>query len=204
MRRETLWGSIYSDMSKRRRASSLPNRVRARERHSWVLPTPVGPSRRKQPTGRRGSFSPSRPRRMALATVWAAWSWPSRSRHRAVSSPARAFRSASSGSHTGTPVHWDSTARMCASPTDRGACCFCQRRRPASSSRRKSPSASRSMAASSKSCLRMAWASCRPAWTARSSSCRSSGGRARADSRAWAAASSTRSMALSGRNRWGR
>ena len=42
MRRETLWDSIYSDMSKRRRASSLPNRVRARERHSWVLPTPVG------------------------------------------------------------------------------------------------------------------------------------------------------------------
>ena len=33
---------------------------------SSVLPTPVGPRNRKEPTGRLGSLSPTLPRRMAL------------------------------------------------------------------------------------------------------------------------------------------
>lgn len=201
MRRETAWASIYSDMSKRSRASWLPNRAAARARHSWVLPTPLGPSRRKQPTGLRGSRSPSRLRRMARTTASTARSWPSRRRRSSWSRPARAFRSASSGSVTGTPVHWVSTARMWLSSTRLGPWRACHCLRPSSSWRRKSPSASRSMAAFSKSCSRMASPICRPAWAARSSRAFSSGGRLPPDSLAREAASSTRSMALSGRKR---
>ena len=51
---------------------------------------------------------------------------------------------------------------------------------------------------------RMASRSWRPVWTARSSRAWSSGGRERPASRARLAASSTRSMALSGRKSWGR
>ena len=39
---------------------------------SSVLPTPVGPAKMKQPVGRRGSLSPLRLRRTALATAWTA------------------------------------------------------------------------------------------------------------------------------------
>ena len=93
MRRETLWASIYSDISKRMRASELPNRVWARLRHSWVLPTPLGPSSKKHPTGLLGSFNPSLPRRTARATVFTACSWPSTVRSRDCSSSSSAFRS---------------------------------------------------------------------------------------------------------------
>ena len=68
--------SIYSDMSKRMRASSLPKRAAASALQSSVLPTPVGPRKRKEPMGRPGSFSPARPRRMARATARTAASCP--------------------------------------------------------------------------------------------------------------------------------
>ena len=76
MRRETVWRSIYSDMSMRMMALSSPNMASARDLHSSVLPTPVGPRNRKEPVGRLGSFSPTRPRRMARATAFTASSWP--------------------------------------------------------------------------------------------------------------------------------
>ena len=49
MSRETAWASWYSDISKRSRASSRPNRARARVRHSWVLPTPLGAQQEETP-----------------------------------------------------------------------------------------------------------------------------------------------------------
>ena len=54
-RRETLNFSMYSDMSMVMRASSLPKRNSANVLASRVLPTPVGPRNRNEPTGRWGS-----------------------------------------------------------------------------------------------------------------------------------------------------
>ena len=66
---------MYSDMSKRMSAFSLPNRNCASARASSVLPTPVGPRNMKLPTGRFGFFSPARERRMARDTAEIAFSW---------------------------------------------------------------------------------------------------------------------------------
>ena len=60
---------MYSDMSKRSRLRSLPNRNSARPRATSVLPTPVGPRNRNEPTGRFGFLSPARVRRIARATA---------------------------------------------------------------------------------------------------------------------------------------
>ena len=48
----------------------------ASARASSVLPTPVGPRKRKLPIGRSGSLSPARERRRALETAATASSWP--------------------------------------------------------------------------------------------------------------------------------
>ena len=64
---ETECFSIYSDMSKRINARSLPKRNCASERATSVLPTPVGPKKRNEPTGRSGFFRPARERRMVRA-----------------------------------------------------------------------------------------------------------------------------------------
>ena len=53
---------MYSDMSIRTIACSSSNRNSARARASSVLPTPVGPRKRNDPTGRCGSPSPERAR----------------------------------------------------------------------------------------------------------------------------------------------
>ena len=58
--------SMYSDISNLIMASSEPNMASARALDSSVLPTPVGPRKRKEPMGRFGSFKPTRPRRMAF------------------------------------------------------------------------------------------------------------------------------------------
>src|SRR4030095_11760555 len=51
---ETECFSMYSDMSKRTRLRSLPNRKAARLRATSVLPTPVGPRKMNDTTGRGG------------------------------------------------------------------------------------------------------------------------------------------------------
>src|SRR3972149_2454288 len=67
---------MNSDMSSFIIASSLPNMNSARTRARNVLPTPVGPRNMNTPIGRRGSFSPARARRTALAMLWIAPSRP--------------------------------------------------------------------------------------------------------------------------------
>ena len=66
---------MNSDMSKRISARSLPNRNAASDRATSVLPTPVGPRKRNEPTGRPGAFKPARERRMARASAEIALSW---------------------------------------------------------------------------------------------------------------------------------
>ena len=68
--------SPYSLMSMRTIASWLSNMNSASARASSVLPTPVGPTKRNEPIGRSGSWSPARERRIALATALTASSWP--------------------------------------------------------------------------------------------------------------------------------
>ena len=82
MRRETVCRSMYSDMSKR--TSSTPSRI-ASWRVTSVLPTPVGPARRKQPTGRSGSRSPERAVFTAATSVAIARSCPNTSSFRSRS-----------------------------------------------------------------------------------------------------------------------
>src|ERR1035438_5857826 len=66
---------MYSDMSKRTRLFSLPNRKPASARATSVLPTPVGPRKRNEPAGRLLDFKPARDRRMARASAEMAFSW---------------------------------------------------------------------------------------------------------------------------------
>ena len=66
---------MYSDMSSRIMALSLPNRNAASDRAISVLPTPVGPRKRKEPTGRLGDFRPARDLRIALLRALIALSW---------------------------------------------------------------------------------------------------------------------------------
>ena len=105
MRRWTLNFSMYSDMSMRTRAFSSSNRHSARAFASSVLPTPVGPRKKKLPIGRLGSERPARLRRTAAATALTASSWPTT---RLWSSASR-FLSLSISPCiillTGTPVH---------------------------------------------------------------------------------------------------
>ena len=67
---------MYSDMSIRIMARSSSNKNSATDLANSVLPTPVGPRKRKLPMGRFGSDRPLRERRMALATARTASSWP--------------------------------------------------------------------------------------------------------------------------------
>ena len=74
--RETEYFSMYSDISKRKMLSSLPKSTSASVRASSVLPTPVGPRKRKEPMGRFGSLRPARARRTAFETALTASSCP--------------------------------------------------------------------------------------------------------------------------------
>ena len=94
-------------------ASSSPNMVSASALHSSVLPTPVGPRNRNEPIGRFGSFRPTRLRRMALATAVTASSCPTT---RLCSVSSRREQSACSrprsGCVTGIPVQPATTLAM--------------------------------------------------------------------------------------------
>src|SRR5579884_3790322 len=72
---ETECFSMNSDISKRIRLFSLPNRKEARARATSVLPTPVGPRNRNDQAGRALAFRPARERRMARARAEIAFSW---------------------------------------------------------------------------------------------------------------------------------
>ena len=60
-------GSIYSDISTRIIAFSLPNSASANALDNSVFPTPVGPKNKKEPIGRLGSFNPTLPLLIAFA-----------------------------------------------------------------------------------------------------------------------------------------
>ena len=104
--------SMYSDMSKRTSALSLPKRKAASERATSVFPTPVGPRNMKEPTGRFGFLSPARVRRMARATALIADCWET-IRLWSSSSMRRSFSDSSSLiAVMGIPVQRETTSSM--------------------------------------------------------------------------------------------
>ncbi len=74
--RDTVCGSVNSARSMRTNAASLPKSTSASVFASSVLPTPLGPRKRKLPSGLRGSCRPVRARRMASETAAMARSCP--------------------------------------------------------------------------------------------------------------------------------
>ena len=67
---------MYSDISIRTMAFSSSKRFWARDLASSVLPTPVGPKKRKEPMGLVGSLIPALERRIASVTLVTASSCP--------------------------------------------------------------------------------------------------------------------------------
>ena len=187
---------MYSDMSKRTRLRSLPKRKAARPRATSVLPTPVGPRKRNEPTGRFGFLSPARVRRMALATALIAPSCDTIRRCSSSSMRSSFSDSSSLREVIGIPVQRETTSSMSAFVTgcrasDPSVHCSLSTltlsRPPAPSSRKKPPPCS--PASGSSTTRSRPWASGTSAGTAAS----------RSFTRL--PASSMRSIALSGRKR---
>src|SRR5438093_1349913 len=112
MSRATVCFSMYSLMSMRTIAFSSSNRNSASAFASSVLPTPVGPRNRNEPSGRFGSCMPARARRTAFATTVTASSCPT-TRSCSRSSILRSFATSPSRSFvTGMPVHFATTSAM--------------------------------------------------------------------------------------------
>ena len=86
---------------------------------SSVLPTPVGPMKRKEPIGRRGSRMPARERRIASATLETASSCPITRRCRISSRRSSLSRSPSRSFERGIPVQADTVFAISSSVTAR-------------------------------------------------------------------------------------
>ena len=114
---DTLCFSMYSDISTRIIACSLPNTASAKALESSVFPTPVGPRNRKEPIGLAGSFRPTLPRFTARATADTASSWPITRFFRTFSRFARRRDSPSVRRCTGIFVQSDTISATAASPT---------------------------------------------------------------------------------------
>jgi len=117
----TLCFSIYSDISTRIMEFSSPKSASASALESSVLPTPVGPKNRNEPIGRFGSFKPTLPRLIDLATAVTASSWPITRLCSVCSSLFNFALSDSARRLTGILVHCDTTSAMSSSVTSR---CF--------------------------------------------------------------------------------
>ena len=117
---------MYSDISTRINASSLPNTASARAFDNSVLPTPVGPRNKNEPTGRFGSFKPTRLLLIALATASTASFWPTTLLYNSSSRRSRRLDSCSVSLFTGIFVHTDTTSAISsASTTTLFAFLFC-------------------------------------------------------------------------------
>ena len=82
-----------------------------------VLPTPVGPKNINEPIGRFGSFKPLRARRIARETAEMASSWPTTRLCKTFSSCMRRSLSLRCNWVTGTPVHCATTWAMSSAVT---------------------------------------------------------------------------------------
>mmetsp|Transcript_5440 Transcript_5440/g.13105 ORF Transcript_5440/g.13105 Transcript_5440/m.13105 type:complete len:285 (+) Transcript_5440:1105-1959(+) len=104
-------------MSRRTMALGESNRNSASVLHSSVLPTPVGPARRKLPSGRSCEWRPARASRIVLATARMASSWPTTLWRSSDSIDSNFSRSPRARELSGMPVDLAMTPRMSASET---------------------------------------------------------------------------------------
>ena len=177
--------------------------IRASALASSVLPTPVGPRKMKDPSGRRGSLSPILPRRIALATASTALSCPIMRSFKILSKFSSFLLSSLSSCFTGIPVHEVTISAMLSFVTTSAlpSLDFCHAVFSSSSFLRNACSSSRNRAASSKFCALMASSLLFESSSMVFSMFFISGGEVKLEIRMREAASSTRSMALSGRYR---
>ena len=108
---------MYSDISTRIIACSSPKTASASAFVISVLPTPVGPKKRKEPIGRCGSFNPTRPLLTALATALTASSCPTTRLCSVFSRRLRRAASPSASLFTGIFVQSDTISAISFSPT---------------------------------------------------------------------------------------
>ena len=113
----TLCFSIYSDISTRIIAFSVPNIAWASAFDSSVFPTPVGPKNKKEPIGRFGSFKPTRPLRIALEIAVTASCCPTTRSWSTFSRFIKRFASPSSSERTGIFVQVETTSAISCSVT---------------------------------------------------------------------------------------
>ena len=92
-------------MSIRTTLFSLSNRLSANVLANSVLPTPVGPRKRKDPMGRCGSLMPARARKIASVTASTASFCPITRSCKIFCKRSSLSRSPSISLVTGTPVH---------------------------------------------------------------------------------------------------
>ena len=97
-------------------ASSSPNRNSASVRASSVLPTPDGPRKMNEPVGRFGSLRPARERRIAFETTSIAGCWPMTRLCSSSSMRISFCVSASVSLKTGMPVHIETMSAISSSP----------------------------------------------------------------------------------------
>ena len=83
------------------------------------MPTPVGPRKRKLPSGRAGSASPVLARRIARATAETASSWPMTRRRSAASRERSLCASPALTEETGMPVQLETTSAIPAASSSR-------------------------------------------------------------------------------------
>ena len=201
---ETLCFSMYSDISTRIMAFSLPNSASASALDSSVLPTPVGPQKINEPCGRFGSFNPVLPRRMARATTSTASSCPITRPFNILSRLSNFSLSSFSSFVTGIFVHWVTISAISSSPIAGIFEPFMLSRQlffRVSNSADSVFSRLRSSAAFSNSWARTASSLSACVFLIFSSSSRRSGGAVIRSIRFFEAASSIRSIALSGKKR---
>ena len=173
------------------------------------LPTPVGPEKMKEATGRLGFFRPVRARRMARDTATTASSWPTRRLCSVSSMAIRRALSSEDTLSTGMPVHMPTMEAMSFSvtvgpvPTSSASAAAASLlvALMAAICALSSISRSRSEPAFSKSWPRTAASFSFSSARSSLSSSRAASGTAACCSRTRLPASSIRSMALSGRKR---
>ncbi len=125
MRRDTENFSMYSVISIRTMFFSSSKSAWASALASSVLPTPVGPRKRKEPIGLFGSCMPARERRIASETFLTASSWPITRLWSMLSRWSSFSRSLFIRRATGIPVHFatifaisSSVTRSCSSESE--------------------------------------------------------------------------------------
>ena len=104
-------------MSRRVSAASESNKNSASAFESCVLPTPVGPTRRKTPSGRSPACSPARETRTASLTTRNASGCPTTCRASVASISSSFVFSPATSRAVGIPVAFATTSAMCAAVT---------------------------------------------------------------------------------------